>query len=141
MNYGKIFFRFGGGGGHKKSSENDQLFDWSFSELFFFFFFLNISRTNSETSIKGKPTVCIFLKMFHYFPKNLDRIITFNSVTLKNRQTEPQKYIIFSTKQIIFRVGGEKKILEFFFSSSFWKITVGGFVNQLIKNSGLVPVE
>ena len=26
---------------------------------------------------------------------NLDRTITFNSVTLKNTQTEPQKYIIF----------------------------------------------
>ena len=53
-------------------------------------------------------------------------------MSLKNTQTEPQKYIIFSTKQIIFRVGGYKKNLEFFFST-FRKITVGGFVNQLIK--------
>ena len=29
------------------------------------------------------------------FPKNLDRTITFNSVTLKNTLTEPQKYIVF----------------------------------------------
>ena len=27
--------------------------------------------------------------------------------------------------------------IKFYFFSSFWKITVGGFVNQLIKNSGL----
>ena len=35
------------------------------------------------------------LYMFHHFPKNLDRTITFNSVSLKNTQTEPQKYTIF----------------------------------------------
>ena len=44
---------------------------------------------------------------------------SFNSVNLKNTQTEPQKYIIFfSTKQIIFRVGRNiKNYLEvnFFF--------------------------
>ena len=33
--------------------------------------------------------------IFHHFPKKLDRTITFNSVTLQNIQTEPQKYIIF----------------------------------------------
>ena len=42
----------------------------------------------------------------HYEQTNLDRTITFNSVTLKNTQTEPQIYIFFSTKQIIFRVEG-----------------------------------
>ena len=50
-------------------------------------------------------------------------------------------YFFFSTKQIIFRVGGQniKIILEFFFSSTFRKITVGEFVNQLIqKNLALV---
>ena len=31
-----------------------------------------------------------FNYIFHHFPKNLDRTITFNSVTLKNTQTEPQ---------------------------------------------------
>ena len=62
--------------------------------------------------------------------------ITFNSVSLKNTQTEPQKNIIFLTKQIKFRVGGlNKKKLEinFIFFPAFQKITVGGFVNQLIK--------
>ena len=53
-----------------------------------------------------------------YFIIFLHRTITFNSVPLKNTQTETQKYF-----------------LEFnFFSSTFWKITVGGFVNQLMKN-------
>ena len=36
----------------------------------------------------------------------------FNSVTLKNTQTEPQKYF-FSTKQILFRVGGYNKKIIF----------------------------
>ena len=50
------------------------------------------------------------LYIFHHFPKNLDRTITSNSVTLKNTQTEPQKYVVvFSMKQIIFRVGGSDK--------------------------------
>ena len=46
----------------------------------------------------------------------MDRTITSNSVTLKNTQTEPQKYY-FSTKQIIFRVAGlnKKIILDVFF--------------------------
>ena len=34
--------------------------------------------------------------MFHHFPKNMDRTITFNSVTLKNAQTEPQKFFFFN---------------------------------------------
>ena len=47
--------------------------------------------------------------------------ITFNSVTLKYTETEPQKKIFFSAKQVMFRVGG------FFLDllSTFWKITVG----------------
>ena len=45
--------------------------------------------------------------MFHHFPKIRGMTITFNSVILKNTQTEPQKYIIFSkSKQITFRVRG-----------------------------------
>ena len=60
---------------------------------------------NSKTSEVNQQCV-LNLYIPHYFPKYLDRTITFNSVTLKNTQTEPQKYIIFSTKQIIFRVGG-----------------------------------
>ena len=83
--------------------------NWSFSELFFFFFhfqsfFLISPEKNSKTSEINKQSVSN-LYIFHHFPKNLDRTITFNSVTLKNTQTEPQKYIIFLTKQIIFRVG------------------------------------
>ena len=35
------------------------------------------------------------LSIFYHFPKNLDRAITFNSVTLKNTQTLHKKYIIF----------------------------------------------
>ena len=37
----------------------------------------------------------------------------------------------------------KKIILEikFYFFSTFLKITVGGFVNQLIKNSGLLATE
>ena len=49
--------------------------------------------------------------------------------------------LFFSTLQIIFGVGrlNIKIILEikFYFNSTFRKITVGGFVNQPIKNSGL----
>ena len=53
---------------------------------------------------------------------------------------EPQTYIIYSTKQIIFRVGGYiNKYFRFF--STFQKITIGGFVNQLIKNSVLFDKE
>ena len=56
-------------------------------------------KKNSKTS-----EVNFNLYIFHHFPKNLDRTITFNSVTLKNTKTEPKKYHFF-TKQIIFRVG------------------------------------
>ena len=58
----------------------------------------------------------------------MDRTITFNSVTLKITQRELQKYIIFAKKQLRFRYN---KTLELF--STFRKVTVGGFVNQLIK--------
>ena len=70
-----------------------------------------------KTTVKLVRSV-LGVSIFHHFPKkNLDRTITFNSLTLKNTQTEPQKYIIFSTKQIIFRVSGWniKIILDFFF--------------------------
>ena len=55
-----------------------------------------IYRTNSKTSQVNSQSVFNPL-IFHHFPKNLDRKITFNSVTesLKNTQTEPQKYINF----------------------------------------------
>ena len=55
---------------------------FSFSKRFFFFF--NISRKkNSKTSEVNQQSV-LNLYIFHQFPKNLDRTITFNSVTLKN---------------------------------------------------------
>ena len=47
---------------------------------------LKMTRKNSKTS-----EVNFNLYIFHHFPKYLDRTITFNSVTLKNAQTEPQK--------------------------------------------------
>ena len=37
----------------------------------------------------------LFLNAYINVPKNLDRTIPFMSVTLKNIQTESQKYIIF----------------------------------------------
>ena len=83
--------------------------NWSFSAFFFCFFFqsfffFNISRKNSKTSEVNQQCV-LNLNILHHFPKNLDRTITFKIVILKNAQTEPQ-FFFFSTKQIIFRVGG-----------------------------------
>ena len=50
-----------------------------------------ISKVNQQSVLN--------LYIVNHFPKNLDTSITFNSVTLKNTQTEPQKYIIiFLTK-------------------------------------------
>ena len=66
--------------------------NWSFSERFIYFF--DIAITNSKTSKVNLQSVLI-LYIFHHFPKNLDRTITFNSVTLKNTQREPQKYNVF----------------------------------------------
>ena len=86
----EFFFRFrfrGRKKKKKKSSENDQL-TGHFQSFFFFLhfqsFFLFFFLISPETVklVVGKPTVCI---------KSLDRTISFNSVTLKNTQTEPQK--------------------------------------------------
>ena len=74
--------------------------------------------------------------MFHNFPKNLDRAITFNSATLKNTQTDPKKKIFFNETNNIWSWRIKKMNVFVFFS--FRKITVGGFVNQLIKYSGLI---
>ena len=85
-----FFFRFrlAGGGGAKKRA-----------------FLISAEKTNSKTSYVNQQSA-LNLKIFHHFSKILDRTITFNSVTFKNTQSEPKKYIIFySTKQIIFRVG------------------------------------
>ena len=53
----------------------------------FFFFYFQIFFLYLQ--IIGKPIVCV--KSLN----KMDRAITFSSVTLKNTQTEPQKYIIF----------------------------------------------
>ena len=89
-----FFSDLGWGERKKKALKNYQLtghfqsFFFSFSEFFF-----NISRKNSKTSEVNQQSV-LNLYIFHYFPKNLHRTVTLNSVTLKNTQTEPQKYII-----------------------------------------------
>ena len=72
-----------------------SFFSFSFSELFFF----NISRKNSKTSEVNQQSV-LNLYIFHHFPKNLDRTITFHSVTLKNTQTEPQFFFFNETNNI-----------------------------------------
>ena len=79
--------------------------------------------------------------MFKYlsFPKNLDRAINFNSVTLKNTQTEPRKCIIFFQQNKLYLELADKYKNNFInyillFCSTLRKITVGEFVNQLIKN-------
>ena len=80
----------GDGKKEKKNLENVQL-TCHFQSLFF------ISRKNSR-AIKVSQQSALNLYIFHHFPKNLDRTITYHTVTLKNTQTEPQK--TFSTKQI-----------------------------------------
>ena len=66
-------------------------------------FFLTSPEKTVKLISKVNQQSLLNLYIFHHFPKNLDRTITFNSVT---HRTEPQKYIIFLTKQIIFRVRG-----------------------------------
>ena len=84
-----IFFRFNVEG-VKKSSENDQLTGHFQS-------FFNISRTNSKIS-KANQSV-LNLKIFHHFPKNLDKTII---LTVSLSEIHRQNLIFFSTKQIIF---------------------------------------
>ena len=72
-----------------------------FYRAFLLFYFLISPEKNSKTS-----EVNFNLYIFHHCPKNLDRTITFNSVTLKCTKTEPKKIYHFLTKKIIFRVGG-----------------------------------
>ena len=57
----------------------------------------------------------------------------FNSVTLKNTQTEPQKYVIFFQQKNIWSrwIKYKKKVLDFV--STLRKIIVRGFVNQELK--------
>ena len=74
----------------KKSSENDQ----STGHFQSFFFFLISPEKNSKTC-KANQQYVLNLYIFYHFPKNLDRTITFYSVTLKNAQTDPQKIFFF----------------------------------------------
>ena len=67
--------------------------------------FLKYLQKNSKTSKVNQQSV-LYIYIYHHFPKNLHRTITFNSVTFKYTQIEPQKILFFSTNQIIFRVGG-----------------------------------
>ena len=57
--------------------------------IFRAFLFFNISRKKHRKTSKVNQQSVLNLWIFHHFPKNLNRIITFNSVTLKNTRTEP----------------------------------------------------
>ena len=86
---GFFFFRFRVGGWKKKIKKLWKWpVNWSFSELFIYLLFSLITPENSKTSEVNQQSV-LNLYIFHHFP--LDRTIIFNSVTLKNTQTEPQK--------------------------------------------------
>ena len=58
-------------------------------------FFFDIFRKKTVKLVRYPNSL---YSIVEYFPKNLDRTITFNSVNLKNKQTEPKKYIIFFNK-------------------------------------------
>ena len=88
-----FFFRFRVWGTKKKKIKK-ALKMTSQLVIFRAFFFFNISRKNSKTGKANQQYLLNFLKQYH-FPKNLDRTITFYSVTLKNTQTEPPKNIFF----------------------------------------------
>ena len=62
-----------------------------FRAFFFIFsaFLISPEKKHSKTSEVNQQSV-LNLYIFYYFPKNLDRTITFNSASLKNTQTEPQ---------------------------------------------------
>ena len=67
-----------------------------FFVLFFKYFqsFFLISPETVKLAI-GKPIVCNKSLNILSFTKNLDRTITFNSVTLKNTLTEPKNTSFF----------------------------------------------
>ena len=81
----------------KKSYESDQLTGhfqrvfFSFSEFLFFGCFLISPEQTVELVIKVNQQSV--LNLYIYSIIFLHRTITFNSVTVKNTQTEPQKYI------------------------------------------------
>ena len=77
----------------KKSSENALL-------VFFRALFFNISRKTVNLISKVNQQNVLNLYMFHNFPKNLDRTITYNSVALKIHRQNLKNVLFFSTKQI-----------------------------------------
>ena len=81
----------GGGVSSVDWSFSELFFDWSFSELFIL---ISPEKTVKLISKVNQQSV-LNLYSFHHFPKNLDKTITFYSVTFKITQTEPQKYFIF----------------------------------------------
>ena len=81
----------------KKSSETDQLtghFQSFFFYLFlaFFFFPQYFQKKNSKTSKANQQSV---LNILSFFPKNLGRTISYNSVTLKNTDRTSKIYYCF----------------------------------------------
>ena len=77
-----FFFSDLGSGGRKKINKKALKMT---RVIFTAFFFKYLQKKNSKTSKVNQQSV------FYHFPKTLD---SFFSVTLKNAQTEPQKYII-----------------------------------------------
>ena len=88
----ELFFRFGVGRTKKINKKALKMTSQLviFRAFIYFLFFFNISRKNSKT---GKANQLSVLN----FPKNQDRTITFNSVTLKT-----QKYTDRTSKKYYF---------------------------------------
>ena len=95
--YGKFFQiwgRGGGGGGggmNKKKISENNLLTGQFQRVFllFFFYFQSLFFFNTVKLVIQNNS------LYKYFIIFLQRTITFNSGTLKNTKTEPQKYIFF----------------------------------------------
>ena len=99
-----IFFQIYGGADKKKINKN-ALFrpvNWSFSVLFFF----NISRENSQTSKANQQSVLFFLKYFIILLKIWTGQSLLTVSLSKIHRQNLKNTLFFSTKQIIFRVGG-----------------------------------
>ena len=105
-----FFFRLMVGGTKNLTGHFQSFFFFFFLELFFFFFLelffiiiiFNISRKNP-----GKTSeVNVNLYIFHHFPKNQWTGQSLLTVSLSKMHRQNLKIIFFSTKQIIFRVGG-----------------------------------
>ena len=84
-------FRFRVRAGDGLTGQFQSFFFWT--GHFQLFFFFNISRTNSKTVKVNQQSV-----LNHHFPNNLDRTITFNSVTLKNKQSLKKSFFFSQNK-------------------------------------------